>query len=115
MKIGCPTEIKPQEYRVGMTPEAAQEAIVRGHEVLIQSGAGLGSGFADADYAAAGCRILPDAASVFAEAEMIVKVKEPQPRERAMLRKGQVLFTYLHLAPDPDQTRDLLASGVTVS
>ena len=64
MKIGCPTEIKPQEYRVGMTPEAAQEAIVRGHEVLIQSGAGLGSGFADADYAAAGCRILPDAASV---------------------------------------------------
>ena len=113
MKIGCPTEIKPQEYRVGMTPEAAQEAVARGHEVLIQSGAGLGSGFADTDYAAAGCRILPDAASVFAEAEMIVKVKEPQPRERAMLRKGQVLFTYLHLAPDPDQTRDLLASGVT--
>ncbi len=113
MKIGCPTEIKPQEYRVGMTPEAAQEAVARGHEVLIQSGAGLGSGFPDQDYIAAGARILPDAAAVFAEAEMIVKVKEPQPAERAMLRKGQVLFTYLHLAPDPDQTHDLLKSGVT--
>ena len=113
MKIGCPTEIKPQEYRVGMTPEAAQEAVARGHEVLIQSGAGLGSGFPDQDYIAAGARILPDAAAVFAEAEMIVKVKEPQAPERAMLRKGQVLFTYLHLAPDPDQTNDLLKSGVT--
>ena len=113
MKIGCPTEIKPQEYRVGMTPEAAQEAVARGHEVLIQSGAGLGSGFPDQDYIAAGARILPDAAAVFAEAEMIVKVKEPQAPERAMLRKGQVLFTYLHLAPDPDQTHDLLKSGVT--
>ncbi len=101
MKIGCPTEIKPQEYRVGMTPEAAQEAVARGHEVLIQSGAGLGSGFPDQDYIAAGARILPDAAAVFAEAEMIVKVKEPQAPERAMLRKGQVLFTYLHLAPRP--------------
>ena len=113
MKIGCPTEVKAQEYRVGMTPEAAQEAVARGHEVLIQSGAGMGSGFTDQHYVAAGARILPDAAAVFAEAEMIVKVKEPQPAERAMLRKGQVLFTYLHLAPDPDQTRDLLQSGVT--
>ena len=113
MKIGCPTEVKAQEYRVGMTPEAAQEAVARGHEVLIQSGAGLGSGFTDHDYEAAGARILPDASAVFAEAEMIVKVKEPQPAERAMLRKGQVLFTYLHLAPDAAQTRDLLASGVT--
>ena len=113
MKIGCPTEIKPQEYRVGMTPEAAQEAVARGHEVQIQSGAGLGSGFPDQDYITAGARILPDAAAVFAGAEMIVKVKEPQAPERAMLRKGQVLFTYLHLAPDPDQTNDLLKSGVT--
>ncbi len=113
MKIGCPTEIKPQEFRVGLTPEAAQEIVARGHEVLIQAGAGNGSGFPDADYAAAGARILPDAAAVFAQADMIVKVKEPQAVERAMLRKGQILFTYLHLAPDPDQTRDLLASGVT--
>lgn len=113
MKIGCPTEIKPQEFRVGLTPEAVHEAVAHGHEVLVQSGAGLGSGFADADYLAAGARILPDAAAVFAEAGMIVKVKEPQAAERAMLRQGQVLFTYLHLAPDPDQTRGLLASGVT--
>ena len=113
MKIGCPTEIKPQEFRVGLTPEAVHEAVAHGHEVLVQSGAGLGSGFADADYLAAGARILPDAAAVFAEAGMIVKVKEPQAAERKMLREGQVLFTYLHLAPDPDQTRDLLAAGVT--
>jgi alanine dehydrogenase len=113
MKIGCPTEIKPQEFRVGLTPEAAQEIVSRGHEVLIQAGAGNGSGFPDADYVAAGARILPDAKAVFDQADMIVKVKEPQAPERAMLRKGQILFTYLHLAPDPDQTRDLLASGVT--
>ena len=113
MKIGCPTEIKPQEFRVGMTPAAAAEAVAHGHQVLIQSGAGLGSGFPDDDYRAAGATILPDAQAVFDQAEMIVKVKEPQAAERAMLRKGQLLFTYLHLAPDPDQTRDLLASGVT--
>ncbi|MFC3570074.1 alanine dehydrogenase [Paracoccus sp. TOH] len=113
MKIGCPTEIKPQEYRVGLTPEAVREATARGHEVLVQAGAGTGSGFPDQDYAAAGARILPDAAAVFAEAGMIVKVKEPQAAERAMLRRGQVLFTYLHLAPDPDQTHGLLASGAT--
>ncbi|WP_134726848.1 alanine dehydrogenase [Paracoccus luteus] len=113
MQIGCPTEIKPQEYRVGLTPDAARELVGRGHDVLVQSGAGLGSGFADEAYAAAGARIATDAAAVFAEAGMIVKVKEPQAAERAMLRAGQVLFTYLHLAPDPDQTRDLLAAGVT--
>lgn len=113
MKIGCPTEIKPQEFRVGLTPEAAHEAVAHGHEVLVQAGAGLGSGFADGDYRAAGARILPDAAAVFAGADLIVKVKEPQSAERAMLSRGQVLFTYLHLAPDPAQTRDLLASGVT--
>ncbi|TRW99439.1 alanine dehydrogenase [Paracoccus sp. M683] len=113
MLIGCPKEIKPQEFRVGLTPAAAAEAVAHGHQVLVQAGAGIGSGFADADYTAAGARIAPDAAAVFDAAQMIVKVKEPQAGERAMLRKGQVLFTYLHLAPDPDQTRDLLASGVT--
>lgn len=113
MKIGCPTEIKPQEFRVGMTPAAVAEARAHGHDVLIQSGAGLGAGFDDAAYLAAGAQIAPDAAAVFAASDMIVKVKEPQAGERALLRDGQVLFTYLHLAPDPAQTRDLLASGVT--
>ena len=113
MKIGCPKEIKPQEFRVGLTPFAAHEAVAHGHEVLIEAGAGLGAGFADADYRAAGARLLDSAEEVFASAEMIVKVKEPQAVERARLREGQVLFTYLHLAPDPAQTRDLLASGVT--
>ncbi|APX89531.1 alanine dehydrogenase [Brevirhabdus pacifica] len=113
MIIGCPTEIKPQEFRVGMTPHAAREAVTHGHEVLIQAGAGIGAGFDDAAYEEAGARILPDAASLFEQAEMIVKVKEPQAGERAMLREGQILFTYLHLAPDPEQTRDLMASGCT--
>jgi alanine dehydrogenase len=113
MKIGCPTEIKPQEYRVGITPNAVQEASGHGHEVLVQAGAGLGAGFDDAAYEAAGARILGTAEDIFAQAEMIVKVKEPQPAERKMLREGQLLFTYLHLAPDPDQTRDLMASGCT--
>ncbi|MCW9044356.1 MAG: alanine dehydrogenase [Pseudopelagicola sp.] len=113
MKIGCPTEIKPQEFRVGMTPNAAQEAVAHGHEVYIQSGAGLGSGFTDADYTASGAQILETAQEVFATADMIVKVKEPQAGERKMLREGQLLFTYLHLAPDPSQTHDLLASGCT--
>lgn len=113
MKIGCPKEIKPQEFRVGMTPIAAREAVAHGHEVLVETGAGLGAGFADADYIAAGAKIGADAAEVFAKSEMIVKVKEPQAVERARLREGQVLFTYLHLAPDPEQTKDLLASGVT--
>ena len=113
MKIGCPKEIKPQEFRVGMTPIAAREAVAHGHEVLVETGAGLGAGFADADYIAAGATIAADAAEVFAKAEMVVKVKEPQAVERARLREGQVLFTYLHLAPDPEQTKDLLASGVT--
>ena len=113
MLIGCPKEIKPQEFRVGLTPAAAAEAIAHGHQVLIQTDAGIGSGFPDADYTAIGAQIAPDAKSVFDSAEMIVKVKEPQAEERKMLRQGQVLFTYLHLAPDPDQTRDLLDSGVT--
>jgi len=113
MRIGCPKETKNQEYRVGMTPAAAREATAHGHRVLIERDAGLGAGFPDGDYTAAGAELVEDAATVFAEAEMIVKVKEPQPHERARLREGQVLFTYLHLAPDPEQTRDLLASGVT--
>ncbi|NIY99773.1 alanine dehydrogenase, partial [Salipiger sp. HF18] len=113
MKLGCPAEVKAQEYRVGLTPNAAREAVASGHTVLIQQGAGLGAGFEDADYVAAGARIVGSAPEVFAEADMIVKVKEPQPAERAMLREGQILFTYLHLAPDPEQTEDLLASGAT--
>jgi alanine dehydrogenase len=113
MKIGCPKEIKPQEFRVGLTPDAAREAVAHGHSVLVETGAGVGAGFTDADYLAAGAKIAPDAESVFAQSEMIVKVKEPQPVERARLREGQLLFTYLHLAPDPEQTADLLKSGVT--
>lgn len=113
MLIGSPTEIKPQEFRVGLRPDAVREARAHGHDVLIQSGAGVGSGYTDAAYIEAGAEIVPDAKTLFARADMIVKVKEPQASERAMLRRGQVLFTYLHLAPDPDQTRDLLASGVT--
>jgi alanine dehydrogenase len=113
MKIGCPKEIKPQEFRVGMTPNAAREAVAHGHSVMIETGAGLGAGFSDADYVAAGARIIDTPEEVFAAADMVVKVKEPQPVERKRLREGQLLFTYLHLAPDPDQTHDLLASGVT--
>ena len=113
MRIGCPKEIKNQEYRVGMTPMAAKEAANAGHEVLIETNAGIGAGFPDEDYVAAGARIIDTAEEVFASADMIVKVKEPQAIERKQLREGQLLFTYLHLAPDPDQTRDLLDSGVT--
>jgi len=113
MKIGCPTEIKPQEFRVGMTPEASREAVNQGHQVWIQQGAGMGSGFTDADYTAAGATIISTAEEVFASTDLIIKVKEPQAGERKMLRDGQLLFTYLHLAPDPDQTHDLLESGCT--
>jgi len=113
MKIGCPTEIKPQEFRVGLTPNAAREAVSHGHEVIVQAGAGAGAGFDDADYTTAGASIADSAEEIFASADMIVKVKEPQAGERKMLREGQLLFTYLHLAPDPEQTRDLLASGCT--
>lgn len=113
MKLGCPKEIKPQEFRVGMTPTAAQEAIGHGHEVVIETNAGMGAGFTDADYTAVGAKILGTAKEVFDTADMIVKVKEPQAVERKMLREGQILFTYLHLAPDPEQTKDLLASGAT--
>jgi alanine dehydrogenase len=113
MKIGCPKEIKPQEFRVGLTPDAAREAVKHGHQVVVETGAGVGAGFSDDDYQAAGAQIAATAEDVFSQAEMIIKVKEPQADERAQLRKGQVLFTYLHLAPDRAQTEDLLASGVT--
>ncbi|MFQ6753398.1 alanine dehydrogenase [Cereibacter sphaeroides] len=113
MRIGCPKEIKPQEFRVGLTPHAAREAASHGHEVLVEAGAGAGAGFCDEDYRAAGARLVDTAEELFAAAELIVKVKEPQPVERQRLREGQLLFTYLHLAPDPEQTRDLMASGVT--
>ncbi len=113
MKIGCPKEIKPQEFRVGITPSAAAEAVAHGHEVLIETKAGLGAGFPDADYTAVGAKIIGTAKEVFDAADMIVKVKEPQAPERQMLREGQILFTYLHLAPDPEQTKDLIASGAT--
>ena len=113
MIIGCPKEIKPQEFRVGMTPNAAAEAIAHGHKVLVERNAGAGAGFDDAAYSTVGAVVLDTAEEIFAKADMIVKVKEPQAVERKMLREGQVLFTYLHLAPDPDQTHDLLASGAT--
>lgn len=113
MHIGCPKEIKPQEFRVGLTPNAAREAVAHGHFVTVETEAGVGAGFSDADYVEAGAKIAPTAADVFAIADLIVKVKEPQAVERKMLREGQVLFTYLHLAPDPAQTHDLLASGAT--
>ncbi len=113
MHVGVPKEIKVHEYRVGLTPDAVRELTHHGHRVLVQTGAGAGIGADDAAYQAAGAQIAPDAASVFAQAEMIVKVKEPQPDECRMLRQDQVLFTYLHLAPDPDQAGLLLQSGCT--
>jgi alanine dehydrogenase len=111
MKIGIPKEIKNNEYRVGMTPESVAEAIHHGHQVFVESTAGNGIGALDADYLAVGAEVLDDPQTLFARAEMIVKVKEPQAEERARLREGQILFTYLHLAPDPAQTRDLVDSG----
>ncbi len=113
MHIGVPKEIKPQEHRAGLTPASVREFVAHGHRVSVQSGVGAGIGCDDAQYREAGAAVLPDAASVFAQAEMVVKVKEPQAQEIAMLRAGQLLFTYLHLAPDPEQTQGLLASGCT--
>src|SRR5690606_18381966 len=106
-------EIKNHEYRVGLTPGAVREYVAHGHEVLVETGAGAGIGADDNAYRAAGATVARTAADVFAKSDMIVKVKEPQPQERAMLRPGQILYTYLHLAPDPEQTRDLIASGAT--
>ena len=111
MLIGVPKEIKNHEYRVGMTPVSVREAVRHGHKVWVEANAGAGIGAMDADYIRAGATIIAGAEEIFAKAEMIVKVKEPQAAERKMLRAGQILYTYLHLAPDPEQTRDLVASG----
>ncbi len=111
MKIGVPTEIKNHEYRVGLTPASAAEYVRHGHEVFVQKGAGEAVLFTDADYKSVGCKILPKASDIFAKADMIVKVKEPQASEVKMLRKGQVLYTYLHLASDKKLTQGLLKSG----
>ena len=113
MKVGVPSEIKPDEYRVAITPAGVRELSARGHEVLVQAGAGLGSAFDDAHFTAQGARIVADAEAVFGEAELVLKVKEPQPGEVALLRAGQTLFTYLHLAAEPDLARGLRESGAT--
>jgi alanine dehydrogenase len=111
MRIGLPKEIKNHEYRVGLTPASVRELTANGHSVLVQSGAGAAIGLTDEQYTAAGATLAATAADVFAQSEMIVKVKEPQPQECAMLRPGQILYTYLHLAPDPEQTEALIKSG----
>ena len=113
MKVGVPSEIKVDEYRVAITPSGVRELTTHGHSVVIEKGAGEGSAISDAEYVEQGAEMLADADAVFAEAEMILKVKEPQPEEVARLRPGQVLFTYLHLAPDPELTAGLVASGAT--
>jgi alanine dehydrogenase len=113
MLIGVPKEIKVHEYRVGLTPTNVRELVAHGHDVVVETGAGAGIGITDQDYETAGATITANAQEVFERAEMIVKVKEPQAEERKLLHKGQVLFTYLHLAPDPAQAEDLIASGAT--
>jgi len=112
MRIGVTKEIKDNEYRVGLIPSTVGELAAHGHQVLVEKGAGLGAGVADSDYVSAGAKIVASADLVFERAELIVKVKEPLSEERRRLRRGQALFTYLHLAPDPEQTRELMASGV---
>ena len=113
MKVGVPTEVKADEYRVALTPAGVRELVDAGHEVVVQAGAGTGSAIDDQDYAAQGAEIAPDAEAVFAAAELIVKVKEPQPQEVALLESRHTLFTYLHLAADADLTRGLMGSGAT--
>jgi alanine dehydrogenase len=113
VKVGIPTEVKADEYRVALTPAGTRELSERGHEVLIQAGAGVGSGLADADYEGQGARILPDADAVWSEAELVLGVKEPQPEEVELLSAGTTLFTYLHLAPAPKLTEELARSGAT--
>ena len=110
MRIGCPKEIKAQEGRVGLTPAGVDALVRAGHTVYIEADAGINSGFTDAEYIAVGAQILPKAADVFAAADMIIKVKEPLLPEYDLLKEGQILFTYLHLAPDPAQTQ---APGVS--
>ncbi len=113
MRVGVPTEIKNNEFRVGLSPASVREYVRNGHEVMVQSGAGAGIGCDDETYKSVGAQVAPDAESVFKWAGMIVKVKEPQPNEWVQLREGQILYTYLHLAPDPKQTQGLLESGVS--
>ncbi len=113
MRIGVPKEIKVHEYRVGLVPSSVRELVHNGHEVLVEKGAGDGAGISDNAYSGVGARIAESAEEIFSVAEMLVKVKEPQPPERKMLRPGQVLFTYFHLAPDPVQARELQESGAT--
>ena len=113
MRIGVPKEIKVHEYRIGLVPAAARELVEAGHEVTVQTGGASGIGFSDADYQRVGAKIAATAEEIFDKSEMIVKVKEPQPKECAQLHKGQVLYTYLHLAPDPKQTEALVKSGAT--
>jgi len=113
MKIGCVKEIKKHEYRVGLTPSCVATYVQRGHQVYIQNGAGDGAGFEDAEYKAAGATLVPKAEEIYESCQMIVKVKEPQPSEYPLLREGQILFTYLHLAADEEQTKALLKNKVT--
>lgn len=113
MLVGIPKEIKDHEYRVGLVPSTVRELTTKGHHVLVETNAGIGAGLLDSDYLAAGAEIAPGPDPIFARAELIVKVKEPLPNERKKLRPGQILFTYLHLAPDRQQTEDLMAAGVT--
>ncbi|HLG90405.1 MAG TPA: alanine dehydrogenase [Alphaproteobacteria bacterium] len=113
MRVGVPKEIKADEYRVGLTPAAVREYVAAGHSITVETGAGLGIGSNDDTYRKAGAAVVDSAAEIFGAVDLIVKVKEPQPGEWTQLREGQIIFTYLHLAPDPDQTRGLLASGCT--
>ena len=112
MKVGCVKEIKRHEYRVGMTPNCVQSYVAHGHQVVIQAGAGADAGFEDSEYVKAGARIEPDRKKIFAGSDMIIKVKEPQPEEYPLLREGQILFTYLHLAADREQTDALLGRKI---
>src|ERR1041384_5646500 len=113
MTIGVPKEIKGQEYRVALLPSGAYQLIKRGHQVVVERSAGAGAGYPDADYDAAGAALVAEHAAVFEKADLVVKVKEPQPSEYALLRPGQILFTYLHLAASKPLTEGLLKSGVT--
>ncbi|MEP4313970.1 MAG: alanine dehydrogenase, partial [Anderseniella sp.] len=113
MLVGVPKEIKNKEFRVGMTPTSVREVVEAGHKVVVETGCGVGIGMDDTSYRKAGAKVVKTAAEIFAKADMIVKVKEPQAGERKMLREGQILFTYLHLAPDPAQTKDLVKSKAT--
>ena len=113
MRIGVPKEIKADEYRVGLVPATVKELTAKGHEVIVETGAGEGAGIGDDEYAAAGAKIVARADEIFSQAQLLVKVKEPLASERKKLRRGQIVFTYLHLAPDPEQTRGLMEAGVT--